>query len=616
MDTRQIKVLVVDDNSDNLIAFRALLRDSFPSSCVFTAETGQEGIRLAQQEDPDVLLLDVVMPGMDGFEVCKIIKADQALCDIPVVFVTASKGDKENRIQALECGAEAFLSKPVDISELTAQIRAMVKIKDANVVKRNEQARLSSMVEEKIHELKLSEERYKSLFEYSGVCIAYFTTEGEIISLNRRSLETLGGTPEKYIGKSVAELFTKEFADRVLTRIHKAVLSEKSLEFENQILPVEGARWIAGTYSRVMDSDGKVAGVQVVLMDTTERKKAEEKLIYLSYHDHLTGLYNRRFFEEELQRFNTEINLPITIILCDINGLKLINDSMGHHVGDDLLIKAAAVFRKVRRSKDCIARIGGDEFALLLPNTDMPEAIQMIEHIKQLASMEKIGGIDLSISFGYKTKHNKNEKITDTLANAENHMYKQKIYDSKSMRSNTINLIMNTLFEKSKREMMHSKRVSELCEAIAVRMNLHKDDVNQIRIAGLMHDIGKIGIDEQILNCPGKLSDAEWEEMKKHPEGSWRILSSVEEFSELAIFVLHHHERWAGGGYPNGIQGEEIPIESRIISVADAYDAMTCDRTYRKALNEEAAKNEILKYSGTQFDPAIVNIFIEQVLPR
>jgi len=184
------------------------------------------------------------------------------------------------------------------------------------------------------------------------------------------------------------------------------------------------------------------------------------------------------------------------------------------------------------------------------------------------------------------------------------------------MRSKTIDIILNALFEKSKRESLHSKRVSEICEAIATMMNFSKDDVNQIRIAGLVHDIGKIGIDEAILNKTERLSAYEWKEIGKHPEAGWRILSSSIEFSELAQFVLEHHERWDGGGYPKGIKGEEISVEARIISIADAYDAMTSERSYRKPISKEATIEEIKRCSGSHFDPKLVEIFLKNVLPH
>jgi putative nucleotidyltransferase with HDIG domain len=183
------------------------------------------------------------------------------------------------------------------------------------------------------------------------------------------------------------------------------------------------------------------------------------------------------------------------------------------------------------------------------------------------------------------------------------------------MRSQTIDLIMKTLFEKSNRESLHSDRVSSICQAIASKMNFNKGNVDKMRIAGLVHDIGKIGIDDKILNKDGSLSSDERHEIERHPEIGWRILSTTNEFLELAQFVLDHHERWDGGGYPNGLKGEKIPLESRIITVADAYDAMTSGRSYRKGLDNEEAIKEMKRCSGTQFDPEIVDVFVNQVLP-
>jgi len=268
------------------------------------------------------------------------------------------------------------------------------------------------------------------------------------------------------------------------------------------------------------------------------------------------------------------------------------------------------------RADDIIARLGGDEFVIILPKTDAFETEKIIKRIQDLASKEKVGSLDISISFGYETKTNEEENIQEVFKNAEDHMYKHKIYESSSTRSNVIGLIINTLYEKSNREMLHSKRVSEICEDIATKMNFARDDVNQIRIAGLMHDIGKIGIDEKILNKPQKLNNDEWTEMKRHPEIGYRILSSVNEFSEIADYVLEHQEYWNGKGYPRGLKGEEISMQARIITVADAFDAMTSNRTYGKALSEEEATNEIRRCSGTQFDPFIARVFIEKCLGK
>jgi diguanylate cyclase (GGDEF)-like protein/putative nucleotidyltransferase with HDIG domain len=299
-----------------------------------------------------------------------------------------------------------------------------------------------------------------------------------------------------------------------------------------------------------------------------------------------------------------------------VNGLKLINDSFGHALGDELLKKAAEIIKNTCRSDDIIARLGGDEFVIILPKTDVEHAEKIVERLSAKTSQEKVGSIELSICFGFESKTDDTQNIQEILTKAENHMYRHKLYKSSSMRSKTVDIVMKTLFEKSVREMAHSKRVSELCGSIARQIPFDSEAISQIITAGLMHDIGKIGIEETILNKPQKLDDEEWVEMKKHPEVGWRILSSVDEFSELAQFILEHHERWDGRGYPKGMMRDEISMEGRIIALADSYDAMTSQRTYRKALSEEEAVIEIKRCSGTQFDPVIARIFIEKVLGK
>ena len=342
----------------------------------------------------------------------------------------------------------------------------------------------------------------------------------------------------------------------------------------------------------------------------------EKKLEYLSYNDQLTGLYNRRFFEEELNRLDVERNLPITLILGDVNGLKLINDSFGHLMGDDLLKKVAEAIKKGCREDDIIARLGGDEFVILLPKTDTLQAEQIVKRIKAAAAKEQVGSMDLSISFGFQTKKNVEESIREIFKKAEDFMYREKLFESPSMRGKAINAIINALHEKNEREEQHSQRVSELSKSIGEAIGLSDREVQELKTAGLLHDIGKIAIDENILNKPGKLTASEWREMRQHPEKGYRILSTINDMSEIADYVLYHHERWDGKGYPKGLKGEEIPLMSRILSVADAYDAMTSSRSYRSEVKEEVAIEELRKNAGIQFDPQIVSIFIQSVLNK
>jgi diguanylate cyclase (GGDEF)-like protein len=375
---------------------------------------------------------------------------------------------------------------------------------------------------------------------------------------------------------------------------------------------LNGWMWVRGEAER--NSKGKIISLWGAAQDITEHKRIENELFFLSYHDHLTGLNNRRFFEEALIKLDRPQNLPISIIMCDVNGLKMVNDSFGHHLGDKLLKSAAQTINKVGRQNDIIARIGGDEFVLLLPNTTAFETVHIANQIKDLASKEIVANIELSISYGYDTKTLDNQSLTEVLSNAENYMYRHKLYERSSIRSKTIDLIMNALFEKSNREDLHSERVSSLCQLIATKMDFNDNAVHQMKIAGLIHDIGKIGVDEKILNKQGGLNEDEKREVQRHPEIGWRLLSSTNEFTELSLFVLNHHERWDGTGYPNGRKGEDIPLEARIISVADAYDAMATERSYRPTMSKEEAVLELTSRAGTQFDPVIVDIFITKVL--
>lgn len=354
--------------------------------------------------------------------------------------------------------------------------------------------------------------------------------------------------------------------------------------------------------------------VGVMMEDITDRKTAESEIIYLSYHDQLTGLYNRRYFEEELKRYDVHRNYPISIIMADVNGLKFTNDTFGHQLGDQLLIAVADALRECTRKDEIIARLGGDEFVMLLPHTDLKRAEIIIERILNYINDKSVGVVNISVAFGAAMKDNDKEDLHDILKRAEDRMYKMKLSEHPSIRSDMLTTIMSTIYEKNKMEKIHSDRVAEICVKFGYALGMSESDISELKTTALLHDIGKIGINEYILNKKNSLTEVEFAEIKKHPEIGARILRASSDMADISQYVLYHHERWDGLGYPRGISKNDIPLQSRMIAIADTFDAITSDRSYRKARSVEEAVKEIANCAGTQFDPVLVELFLSKVI--
>jgi len=362
-----------------------------------------------------------------------------------------------------------------------------------------------------------------------------------------------------------------------------------------------------------------------------------EMLSDAAVRDPLTGLLNRRGYQERLEaelsraeRHGTELS----IVLGDLDGFKILNDRHGHRHGDEALKRFAAICAEHLRGHDFVSRVGGEEFAIVLPQTPQQGAVLAAERLRRAVAEELAGpdGTPITASFGVATFPQDGISAEVLLDHADQAMYAAKTLgrdrtvtfapDLDALRPasgppehrEAVVLLAEALDLRDPATHAHSQTVAALCEQLANRLGLGCERVARLRLAGLLHDIGKIGVADSILRKPGALDDGEWAEMRKHPELGARILEGAG-LDDIARWVLAHHERPDGTGYPLGLAGGEIPLEARILAIADAYEAMTCDRPYRAGMSPRAAAEELHRHAGTQFDAELVALFAGERVP-
>jgi len=360
------------------------------------------------------------------------------------------------------------------------------------------------------------------------------------------------------------------------------------------------------------DNSRKILGV---IRDITEQHLAEKQIRYFADHDAVTGLYNRRFFEQEISEISENAD-TIGILICDVDGLKLINDTMGHEEGDRYLISCAQILTESCPLNSIIARIGGDEFAIILKDVKADKITETYSTIQQKVGEYNLQTrpIPLSLSIGSNHCYScGREKVSQALKEAEEKMYFNKLLQSQSTRSGTVDLLMKTLEARDYITEGHTDRLQTMVGEMAVKIGMNELEKSKLSLFARFHDIGKVGIRDVILFKPGKLDIEEFEEMKKHSEIGFRIANSSPDLGHISDFILKHHEWWNGQGYPLRLAGEEIPLECRILAIVDAYDSMSNDRPYRKAMSYPERIAELHRFSGIQFDPYLVPVFIDML---
>lgn len=533
-------------------------------------------------------------------------------------------------------------------------------VKQVNITEHNK-------TEEK---LKQSEEKYRKLVEYVQDSI-FIVQDTKIYFVNEAFARMIGYTVDEIIGMDFRKLCAPEdlklVADRYFRRQAGEVVPS---EYEFRMLHKDGkTRVFVNVNVGLINYRGKVASIGT-LRDITKQKQMEKEqrklyvklkevnkeLRELTIIDPHTRLYNFRYLEEAVERefeYAKRDSHPLSLTIMDIDYFKSINDVYGHQFGDLVLKQLAKQLKGNVRRYDTVIRFGGEEFIIIFPGVDRVEALNLSNKILDAVNSYNFGNkkhiVRLRLSMGVASyPEDRITKATNLLDFAHQILHKVKedggnrVYSSNdikiekipisedekkveslieklekvSRRANqtimkTISTFIDTIEIESEYTGEHADKVSQYAAKIGEVLNLSENEIDLIKLASLLHDLGKIGIIKKILFKNGKLKEEEFDEVKKHPEISADILRPIHYFHSVIPIILYHHERWNGKGYPEGLKGEDIPLGARIIAVADVYHALTSKRPYRKAYSKNKTMEIIKNSSGTDFDPKIVEIFLK-----
>lgn len=466
--------------------------------------------------------------------------------------------------------------------------------------------------------LRESEEHYRRIIETAEGGIWMIDTEKITIFTNRKIVQMLGYTPEEMKGKSFLEFTDVEGRSLIENKMHSRPLSLDG-QYDFKFRRKDGTDlWTIMSISPIFDKTGECSGALIMITDITERKKAEEQLKYMSLCDPLTGLYNRAYFEEGMRHLEGYRFASVGVIICDVDGLKLINDTLGHNAGDSILMAAAGIIKECFREGDVVARVGGDEFAVLLPNTERAVVETACRRMRHAISKYNASHLELplSLSIGFAVSGGKLVLMNSLYKEADNNMYREKLCCRQSARRAIVQTLKRALEAKDFMTEGHVNRLRALIATFASIIDIPKHLAKDLLFFAQFHDIGKVGIPDSILFKPAELTPEEYTEMKRHCEIGYRIAQSSPDLTPIADLILKHHEWWNGKGYPLGLKEEEIPLGCRIFAIADAYESMTSLRPYRKPMSHRDAIKELKKCAGTQFNPELVGKFVQVILTR
>lgn len=470
--------------------------------------------------------------------------------------------------------------------------------------------------------LKQRENEVKNLLDNSN---QGFLTFGPDLLVNREySAECVQIFNQKIASTCIVELLSGANRDqaRLFAEVFTAIFQSGGVESALPLLTkLPGMIKVEHRYINVkyklLETDGTddfQLAVMLILTDITEKRKAEDRVFYLSFHDELTSLFNRAYVENIIPQLQFETEAPLSVIMADMNGLKLTNDVFGHESGDRLLVNAAKVFSSCCRRDDIVARWGGDEFLMILPGAGSAVCQKVCDRIRKACRAAAADPIELSVSLGSATIERMNTDLESLMNVAENMMYSNKLVESKAFRKKIILNMEKVLHAKCYEDIRHIYRVKSLTEKFAVALRIAPDtrEWNDLMMLATMHDIGKVAIPREILGKTGPLTLDEWQIMQSHTEIGYRMAQSIEE-PVLAQAILAVREHYDGKGYPYGLQGEEIPLMARIVAIVDTYDVMTHAQPYQKKRSRAEAIQEMERCAATQFDPELIRVFLDNI---
>lgn len=467
-----------------------------------------------------------------------------------------------------------------------------------------------------VEKLTQNEQDLRRITDNMNDLISQIDEEGKLVYVSPSHLTVTGWKPEELLGKYAYEFHHPDDLENTIGAIREGFTSYQPVRCEFRFRTKEGAyKWLEGMGKVISDDNGINKIGLISARDIGARKKAELEMQYMADHDTLTALYNRSYFEQRLSWLDEEGIVPVIVLVCDLDGLKLVNDTLGHRAGDQLLISTARFLYSNSPKEATVARIGGDEFALLLPGYNHGQLGFLLDSLRMAIKEYNDGAADMpiSVSMGYAVREDSRETLLDVLKKAEELMYREKLMHSRSNRSAIVEVVMRALEARDYITEGHTDRLQRIVTKLAETIGMHEHQINDLCLFARFHDIGKVGVPDYILLKTGRLTPVEYAEMKKHCEIGYRIAQSSPDLVHIADWILKHHEWWDGSGYPLGLKGGEIPLECRLLAIADAFDAMGNDRPYRAAKEIGEIKAELRRCAGVQFDPILVEYFLNML---